>query len=156
MEHSFLSKLVSDMTRTGALLDLNFTNREGLVGDVLVRGYLKHTECEVIKFSILDEKMRSINKISAVGLRREDQPLLDADLESICGSSPSQQRDLGRIKILQERILEGTGADHSCVPKDEPTGKMTGLDGQGTFEGTQGEIKGVSPLERGKGNPGNV
>lgn len=67
-----MSKVVSDMTRAGALLDLLFTNREGLVGHVLVGGYLKHSEHEVIKFSILDEKMGSNNKISTLGLQRED------------------------------------------------------------------------------------
>lgn len=60
------------------------------------------------------------------------------------------------MNILQERILEGRGADCPCVLKDVPMGKMTELDGQGNFEETQGEIKHISPLERGKGNPGNV
>ena len=37
MEDNFLVQLVRQPTRGGALLDLLFTNREGLLGDVEVR-----------------------------------------------------------------------------------------------------------------------
>jgi len=40
MEGNFLMQLVSELTRGGASLDLLFTNREGLVGDVVVQGSL--------------------------------------------------------------------------------------------------------------------
>ena len=35
---NFLTQLVSELTREGALLDLLFVDREGLVEDVVVRG----------------------------------------------------------------------------------------------------------------------
>lgn len=59
-----MSELVSEMTRAGALLDLLFTNREELMGDVVVGGCLEHNDHELIEFSIFDETRRSINKIS--------------------------------------------------------------------------------------------
>ena len=40
VEDNFLTQLVSECTRGGALLDLLFTNREELVGDVMERGHL--------------------------------------------------------------------------------------------------------------------
>ena len=40
MEDNFLTQLVSEPTRGGASLDLLFTNRAGLVGDVVFRGCL--------------------------------------------------------------------------------------------------------------------
>ena len=40
MEDNFLTQLVSEPTRGGASLDLLFTNREGLVGRVVVGGHL--------------------------------------------------------------------------------------------------------------------
>jgi len=40
VEDNFLMQLVSEPTRRGASLDLLFTNREGLVEDVVVRGRL--------------------------------------------------------------------------------------------------------------------
>jgi len=39
-DDNFLTQLVSEPTKGGDLLDLLFTNREGLVGDVVVRGRL--------------------------------------------------------------------------------------------------------------------
>jgi len=43
VEENFLTELVSEPTRGGASLDLLFTNREGLVGDVVVGGCLGHS-----------------------------------------------------------------------------------------------------------------
>ena len=40
MKDNFLMQLVSEPTRGSASLDLLFTNREGLVGDVVVGGLL--------------------------------------------------------------------------------------------------------------------
>jgi len=40
VEDNFSMQLVSEPSRAGALLDLLFTNREGLVGDVVVGGRL--------------------------------------------------------------------------------------------------------------------
>ena len=40
MEDNFLTQEVNEPTRGSALLDLLFTNREGLVGDVVVGGFL--------------------------------------------------------------------------------------------------------------------
>jgi len=45
---NFLTQLVSEPTRGGASLDLLFTNREGLVGDVVVRGHLGLSNREMI------------------------------------------------------------------------------------------------------------
>ena len=42
-------KLVSEPTRGGASLDLLLTNREELVGDVVVRGYLGLSNHEMIR-----------------------------------------------------------------------------------------------------------
>jgi len=38
VEDNFLTQLVSEPTREGALFDLLFANKEELVGDVVVRG----------------------------------------------------------------------------------------------------------------------
>ena len=50
---NFLMQLVSEPTREGALLDLLFVNREGLVDDVAVGGQLGPSDHEIIEFSIL-------------------------------------------------------------------------------------------------------
>ncbi|GAB0202648.1 hypothetical protein GRJ2_002730400 [Grus japonensis] len=52
VEDNFLTQLVSEPTREDASLDLLFTNREGLVGDVVVGGCLGLSNHEMIEFSI--------------------------------------------------------------------------------------------------------
>jgi len=58
VEDSLPTPLVSEPTRGGALLNLLFTNREGLVGDVVVRGHLGLSNHEMIEFSIPGEAKR--------------------------------------------------------------------------------------------------
>ena len=55
MEDNFLTQLVSEPTRGGASLDLLFTDREGLVGDVAVGGCLGLSDHEM---SSLEMKLR--------------------------------------------------------------------------------------------------
>lgn len=47
VEESFLTQLVSKRARGGALLGLLFANREELVGDVVVRGCLGHSDHDI-------------------------------------------------------------------------------------------------------------
>ena len=62
MEDNFLLQLVRDPTRGGALLDLLFTNRESLVGDVEVGGCLGQSDHEMVEFSILGGARRGNSK----------------------------------------------------------------------------------------------
>ncbi|KAJ7424530.1 hypothetical protein WISP_28311 [Willisornis vidua] len=58
VEDNFLLQLVNEPTSGGYPLDLLFTNREWLVGDVVVRGCLGHSDHEIIEFSILRDARR--------------------------------------------------------------------------------------------------
>ena len=75
VEDSFLTHLVSEPTRGGALLDLVFKNREGLVGDVVVRSWLEQSDHEKVEFSILGEVRRGISKTAVLDFRRADLEL---------------------------------------------------------------------------------
>jgi len=55
VEDNFRTQLVSEPTRGGASLDLLFTNREGLVADVVVGGRLGLSDHEMIEFSVRGE-----------------------------------------------------------------------------------------------------
>jgi len=55
VEDNFLTQLVSKPARGGASLDLLFTNRERLVGDVVVGSRLGLSDHEMIEFLILGE-----------------------------------------------------------------------------------------------------
>ncbi|KAK4832281.1 LOW QUALITY PROTEIN: hypothetical protein QYF61_021680 [Mycteria americana] len=79
VEDNFLTQLVSDPTRGGASLDLLFTNREGLVGDVVVGGRLGVSDHDMIEFSIHGEKKKCFYKYINHKKRAKDNlpPLLD-------------------------------------------------------------------------------
>ncbi|TRZ08141.1 hypothetical protein HGM15179_018968 [Zosterops borbonicus] len=72
MDDNFLSELVGEPTRGEIMLDLLFTNRDGLVGDVVVGGRLGQSDHEIIEFSIIGEIRRNINKILTLDFRRAD------------------------------------------------------------------------------------
>ena len=68
MEDSFLTQLVREPTRGGALLDLLFNNREGLVGDVEV-GQSDHG---IVEFSVLGDVRRVTSKTAILNFQRVD------------------------------------------------------------------------------------
>ena len=55
--------LVQEPTRGGALLDLLFTNSEGLVRDVKVGDCLGESDHEIVEFSILGDVRRVTSKL---------------------------------------------------------------------------------------------
>ncbi|PKU36607.1 adaptin ear-binding coat-associated protein 1 [Limosa lapponica baueri] len=78
MEDNFLTQLVEEPTRGGTLLDLLFTHKEGLVGDVEVGGRLGLSDHEMVKFSILSEVRKGVSKTSTLDFRRVDFSLFRA------------------------------------------------------------------------------
>uniref|UniRef100_A0A8B9UU32 Reverse transcriptase domain-containing protein n=1 Tax=Anas zonorhyncha TaxID=75864 RepID=A0A8B9UU32_9AVES len=72
VEDSFLTQLVSEPTRGGAPLDLLFTNREGLVGDVVVGNCLGQSDHEMVEFSILGEARKGTSKTAVLDFWRAD------------------------------------------------------------------------------------
>ncbi|KAK4826282.1 hypothetical protein QYF61_007129 [Mycteria americana] len=69
---NFLTQLVSEPTREGAPLDLLFTNRDGLVSDVMVGGCLGQSDHEMIEFLIRGEAARGVGKPATLDFRRAD------------------------------------------------------------------------------------
>jgi len=70
VEDKFLRQLVSEPTRGGASLDLLFSNREGLLGDVVVGGHLELSNHEMIEFSVLGEEGDQQNHHSGISEHR--------------------------------------------------------------------------------------
>ena len=67
-----LTQLVSEPTREGASLDLLFINREGLVGDVVLRGHLGLGNHEMLEFLVRGEVKRGASKTTTMDFRRAD------------------------------------------------------------------------------------
>jgi len=93
VEDNFLRQLVSEPTRGGALLDLLFTNREGLVGDVVVGGCLGLSDHEIIVFSVRGEVKRGARKTTTMDFWRADFGLFRMLVE----------------RVPWERVLKGKG-----------------------------------------------
>ena len=83
VEGNFLTQLVSDPTRGGASLDLLFANREGLVGEVVVRGCLGLSNHEMIEFLYGGEIKRGASKTSTMDFQRADFDLLRTLVERV-------------------------------------------------------------------------
>ncbi len=65
-------QLVREPTRGGALIDLLFTNREGLVGDVKVGHCLGQSDHEIVEFSILGDVRRITSRTAILNFKRAD------------------------------------------------------------------------------------
>ncbi|PKU32709.1 proline-rich basic protein 1 [Limosa lapponica baueri] len=80
---NFLTQLVRELPREGALLDLMFVNREGLVGAVTVGGCLGHSDHEIIEFSILREARRGASRTAIMDFQRTDFGLFKSLLDRV-------------------------------------------------------------------------
>ncbi|GAB0184760.1 hypothetical protein GRJ2_000941300 [Grus japonensis] len=109
--------------RRGAMLDLILTNKEGLVGDVKLKGSLGCSDHEIVEFKILRAMRRVHSKLTTLDFRRADFGLF--------------RHLLGRLPW--DKALEGRGAQDSwlmfkghllqaqerCIPTKKESGKNT-------------------------------
>jgi len=72
VEDNYLTQLVREPTAGGGSLYLLFTDREGLVGDVVVGGCLGLSDHEMTEFSVQGEVKRGANKTTTVDFQRAD------------------------------------------------------------------------------------
>ncbi|XP_071892066.1 uncharacterized protein [Anas platyrhynchos] len=99
VEDSFLMQLVSETTRGGAPLDLLFTNREGLVEDVVVGNCLGQSDHEMVEFTILGKARKGTGKTAVLDFRRADFVLL----RTLVG------------RVSWEAVLKGRGVQEGWV-----------------------------------------
>ena len=64
-----MSQVLSEPTRKDALLDWLFENR-GLVGDVMVGGYLGYSEDEMSEFKIFSKMSKTDSRVATLDFRR--------------------------------------------------------------------------------------
>ncbi|GAB0207584.1 hypothetical protein GRJ2_003224100 [Grus japonensis] len=122
-DDNFLLQMIEEPTRRGVMLDLVLTNKEGLVGDIKLKGSLGCSDHEMVEFRILRAARRARSKLTTLDFRRADSGLF---------------RDLlGRIPW--DKALEGRGAQDSwlifrghllqaqerCIPTKRKSSKNT-------------------------------
>ncbi|GAB0208218.1 hypothetical protein GRJ2_003287500 [Grus japonensis] len=72
VDDNFLLQVIEEPTRRGAMLDLVLTNKEGLVGDVKLKGSLGCSDHEMVEFRILRAARRARSKLTTLDFRRAD------------------------------------------------------------------------------------
>ncbi|GAB0197130.1 hypothetical protein GRJ2_002178300 [Grus japonensis] len=69
IDDNFLLQVIEEPTRRGAMLDLILTNKEGLVGDVKLKGSLGCSDHEMVEFGILRAARRARSKLTILDFR---------------------------------------------------------------------------------------
>ncbi|GAB0180838.1 hypothetical protein GRJ2_000549100 [Grus japonensis] len=69
---NFLLQVIEELMRRGAMLDLVLINKEGLVGNVNLKGSLGCSDHEMVEFKILRAARRVHSKLTAPDFRRAD------------------------------------------------------------------------------------
>lgn len=93
---------MSKPAREGALLDLLFTNKEALVGDVMIGGCLGHSNCEITEFSILGEVMRDSAELLPWTSRGQTS-ILRTLVEKLLDGIPKRERNPGKRYFLRRK-----------------------------------------------------
>ncbi|TRZ20521.1 hypothetical protein HGM15179_006655 [Zosterops borbonicus] len=93
MDVNFLLQLVGEPTRGGTMLYLLFTNRDGLVGDVVVGGQLGQSDHEIREFSIIGEIRKYTNKTLTLDFQREDFGLFKRLIQRVHEKQPLKTKE---------------------------------------------------------------
>lgn len=88
VEDNFLIQLVCEPVRQNSLLDLLFVSREEMVGDVVVRGRLRHSYHEIKEFSVAEQVGRGFSRTATLDLQRADFGLSRGPVDRALGRQP--------------------------------------------------------------------
>ena len=121
VDDNFLLQVVEEPTRRGAMLDLVLTNKEGLVGNVKLKGSLGCSDHEMVEFKILRALRRAHSKLTTLDLRRADFGLF----RDLLGRVPWDKALEGRGAqeswvIFKDHLLQ---AQERCIPTKRKSGK---------------------------------
>ncbi|GAB0181498.1 hypothetical protein GRJ2_000615100 [Grus japonensis] len=72
VDDNFLLEVIEEATRTGAMLDLVLTNKEGLAGNVKLKGSFGCSDHEMVELKILRAARRVDSKLTTLDFRRAD------------------------------------------------------------------------------------
>ncbi|GAB0203845.1 hypothetical protein GRJ2_002850100 [Grus japonensis] len=122
-DDNFLLQVIEEPTRRGAMLDLILTNKEGLVGDVKLKGSLGCSDHEMVEFKILRAARRVRSKLTALDFRRADFGLF----RDLLGRIPWDKALAGRGAQDSWLIFKGhlLQAQEPCIPTKRKSSKNT-------------------------------
>ena len=119
-----------------------------------VRSCLGQSDHKMAEFSILGEVRRAISKTAALDFQRTDSELFRTQSGKIPWDSVLKGKVVQEgCTLLKREVLQ---VQEQAVPQDEPAGKKTGVDEQGTLTETLGEKESLPPVEEEVGNSGRI
>ncbi|PKU32701.1 hypothetical protein llap_16995 [Limosa lapponica baueri] len=124
IDDSFLLQVIEEPMSGGAILDLVLTNKEGLVGNVKLKGSLGCSDREMVEFKILPllrAVRRAQSKLATLDFRRADFGLF----RDLLGRVPWDKALEGRGAqeswlIFKDHLLQ---AQERCIPAKRKSGK---------------------------------
>jgi len=99
------------------MLDLVLPNKEGLVGNVKLKGNLGCSDHEMVEFKILRAARRVYSKLTALGFRRADFGIFRNLLGRVQQDKALEERGAQESwLIFKDHLLQ---AQEQCIPKEE-------------------------------------
>ncbi|GAB0183649.1 hypothetical protein GRJ2_000830200 [Grus japonensis] len=123
IDDNFLLQVIEKPMRRGAMLDLVLTNKEGLVGNVKVKGSLGCSDHEMVEFKILRAARRVHSKLTTLDFRRADFGLFRDLLGRVPWEKALEERGAQEIGLIFEDHL--FQAQEQCIPTKRKSGKNT-------------------------------
>ncbi|GAB0180505.1 hypothetical protein GRJ2_000515800 [Grus japonensis] len=123
VDDNFLLQVIEEPTSRGAMLDLVLTNKDGLVGNVKLKGSLGCSDHEMVEFKILRAARRAHSKLTTLDFKRADFGLF----RDLLGRVPWDKALEGRGAqdswlIFKDHLLQ---AQEQCIPTKRKSGKNT-------------------------------
>ncbi|PKU49359.1 glycerol kinase [Limosa lapponica baueri] len=120
-DDSFSAHVVEEPTRSGVILDLILTSKEGLVEDIKARGSHGCSDHEKIEFRIMGSMSKTTSRIETLDFRRGNLDLFKKLLGEIPWAPVLESRGAQESwLILKYRFVQ---AQNWCIPKSKKPGK---------------------------------
>ncbi|KAJ7407514.1 hypothetical protein BTVI_63030 [Pitangus sulphuratus] len=123
IDDNFPLQEIEEPTRRGAMLDLVLSNKEGLVGNVKLKGSLGCSDHEMVEFEILRATRRAHSKLTTLDFRTADFDLLRDVLDRVPWDNALEGRGAQEIwLIFKDHLLQ---AQKPYIPTKRKSGKNT-------------------------------
>jgi len=146
------TELVRELTRGTSSLNLLFTNREGLVGDVEVRGCLGQSDHEMVEFSILGGARGGNSKTATLDFQRADFELFRRLVGGVPWGSVLESKGVqDGWSLFEKEVLKAQEQDVPLSCKMSWRGRRPAWMNRELFR-LQEKKKNLPPVEEGMDN----